>query len=178
MTPCDVEPWTLMKQKPKSSNLLENEEGLVIVACLMVMLLVHHPGSHGHSDVHVRPEGHDQQPDLQKILLRRGGPARAYVRSNSLLYGSDNITSLSVIFPDRSSPSLTENVISGENEAFNGTVEYLQSSVPPRGSRIRSGNSGRTLCDDMPGHGPREAVTTIEQVSIASDSDRNYRIQP
>jgi hypothetical protein len=152
-----------MKQKPKSSNLLENEEGLVIVACLMVMLLVTILGvmaiRTSMSDLKVTTNN-----QIYKKSFYAAEAARAYVRSNSLLYGSDNITLGSPLsFPDAAAPSLTENVISGENEAFNGTVEYLQSSVPPRGSGYQVGKfRSHIYAMTCRGHGPREAVTTIE----------------
>jgi hypothetical protein len=90
--------------------------------------------------------------------------ARAYVCNNGLLYGSGNITPGSpVSFPDPDDSTVTEPVLSGRPESFNGTVEYLNSSVPPRGSGYQVGKFRAHIYEmTCRGYGPREALTTIE----------------
>jgi hypothetical protein len=90
--------------------------------------------------------------------------ARAFVRYHPGLYGSDHITlNTPVNFPNAVDSTITASVISGGIEAFRGAVEYLSSSVVPRGSGFQAGkfraHNYRMICE---GHGPRDSITRIE----------------
>lgn len=152
-----------MKKSRNPLGRLKGEKGYVIASCLVVLLLVTILGI-----MAIRTSGSDMQistnNQIHKKSFYAAEAARAYVRNNGVLYGSGNITPGSpVTFPDSVDPTVTEPVLAGELEAFNGSVQYLQSAVPPRGSgfqvgKFRSHIYGMTCR----GHGPREAVATIE----------------
>lgn len=147
----------------KAAALTANEDGYVIPASLMVLLLITILGvmaiRTSESDLMVTTNS-----QIYKKAFYAAEAARAYVRNNHDLYGSDNISvGIPVAFPDPADPALTEIVSAGQTESFNGRVEYLQSSVPPRGSGYQVGKFRshyyRMTCN---GHGPRDAVTTLE----------------
>ena len=152
-----------MKKSRNPPGRPKDEEGYVIASCLMVLLLVTILGI-----MAIRTSGSDMQistnNQIHKKSFYAAEAARAYVRSHGALYGSGNITTGSpVSFPDLADPTVTEPVLAGEPESFNGSVQYLQSSVPPRGSgfqvgKFRSHIYGMTCR----GHGPREAIASIE----------------
>ena len=141
----------------------KNENGYVIVACLMVLMLVTIIGV-----MSIRTSNSDLDVSTNHHIFSRAfyaaEAARAFVRYNPDLYGSGHITSGTPVgFPDAADPTITRPIISGEQEAFRGTVEYLNSSVVPRGSGFQAGkfraHNYRMICE---GHGPRNSITRIE----------------
>ena len=141
----------------------KNEDGYVIVACLMVLVLVTIIGV-----MSIRTSNSDLDVSTNHHIFSRAfyaaEAARAFVRYNPDLYGSGHITSGTPVgFPDAADSTITRPIIAGEQEAFRGTVEYLNSSAVPRGSGFQAGkfkaHNYRMICE---GHGPRNSITQIE----------------
>jgi len=141
----------------------KNENGNVIVACLMVLMLVTIIGF-----MSIRTSNSDLDVSTNHYLFGRSfyaaEAARAFVRYNPDLYGSGHITSGTPVgFPDAADSTITRPIIAGDQEAFRGTVEYLNSSAVPRGSGFQAGkfkaHNYRMICE---GHGPRNSITQIE----------------
>jgi len=140
-----------------------NQDGSVILAGLMVLALITIIGimSVGTSNTDVEISTNTQ---IYSRSFYAAEAAKAFVVNNSDLYGSGNITpGAPVAFPNAADPTQTQPIISGGLESFNGEVEYLNSSVPPRGSGFQVGKFKshfyRMACN---GKGPRNSITRIE----------------
>jgi hypothetical protein len=140
-----------------------NQEGFMMVACLMLLALITIIGV-----MSIRTANTDIDISANTQIYNRSFYAaeagRAFVLNNAILYGSENITpGTPVAFPNPDDPTATEAIIAGGPETYNGEVEYLSSSVPPRGSGYQVGkfraHTYRMICN---GNGPRNAVTRIE----------------
>lgn len=141
----------------------KNESGYVIVACLMALMIVTILGV-----MALRTSNSDLGISTNRHLWGRSFYAaeagRAFVRYNPDLYGSGHITpGTQVGFPDAADATITRPIIPGGQEAFRGTVEYLNSSLTPRGSGFQVGkfkaHNYRMICE---GHGPRDSIDRIE----------------
>jgi len=141
----------------------KNENGYVIASCLMVLVLITIIGvmsvRTSNSDIEISTNHH-----VSGRSFYAAEAARAFVRYNPELYGSGHITpGTPVAFPNAADNTITKEIISGGQESFNGTVEYLNSSVVPRGSGFQAGkfraHNYRMICQ---GHGPRGSITLIE----------------
>jgi hypothetical protein len=141
----------------------QNQDGYVIASCLMVLVVITIIGV-----MSIRTSNSDIEISTNHHVLGRAfyaaEAARAFVRYNPELYGSGHITAGTLVnFPDAADSTITRPVISGGQEAFRGTVEYLSSSVVPRGSGFQAGkfraHNYRMICE---GHGPRDSITRIE----------------
>ena len=168
---------------------LKNDDGSVIVATLMLLVLVSIIGF-----MSIRTSSDDINITTNKQLFERSfyaaESARAFARNNPVLYGSANITPGIIFgFPEANadpqtktlistteqdiyketfaylSASVTSNTIPGSQESFRGTVQYLASSLPPRGSgfaavKFRAHNY-RMICE---GHfsGVSDTASRIE----------------
>jgi hypothetical protein len=141
----------------------QNQDGYVIVACLMVLMLITIIGV-----MSIRTSNSDIVISTNHHILGRAfyaaEAARAFVRYHPNLFGGDHITpSNPVGFPDETDSTITGSIISGGQESFNGTVEYLNSSGVPRGSGFQAGKfrayNYRMRCE---GHGPRDSITRLE----------------
>ena len=110
----------------------KNEDGYVIIACLMVLMLVTIIGV-----MSVRTSNSDIEISTNHHVFGRS------------FYAADT--------------TITRTIVSGEQESFKGAVEYLNSSVVPRGSGFQAGkfraHNYRMICE---GHGPRNSITRIE----------------
>lgn len=152
-----------MNQIFSAAGICRDQKGIVTAVCLLVLLLVTILGV-----MSVRTSTDDLQITTNNQLYNKSfyaaEAAKAYVRNNSDLYGSQNITPGSPVnFPNSSDPPTTYTIVSDAPESFNGEVEYLQSSVPPRGSGFQVGKFRahiyRMTCQ---GHGPRDSVSRLE----------------
>ena len=141
----------------------KNEDGYVIVACLMVLMLVTIIGV-----MSLRTSNSDLEVSTNHHIFGRSfyaaEAARAFVRYKTTLYGSLHITpGILVGFPNEEDSTKLNQITPGEQESFRGTVEYLGSSVVPRGSGFQAGkfraHNYRVICE---GHGPRNSITQIE----------------
>ncbi len=83
--------------------------------------------------------------------------ARSYVRQNPSLYGPGNMD------PHNPIPFHSPSGTLGANQSFDGTVQYLETSLPPRGSGFDVGTFRayryKMICN---GYGPKNAKVTIE----------------
>jgi len=152
-----------MNHKISEAGICGNQKGLVTAVCLMILLLVTLLGV-----MSVRTSTDDLQTTANNQIYNKSfyaaEAAKAYVRNNPDLYGSQNTTTGSPVhFPTPSDPQTTHPIISGAEESFNGEVEYLQSSVPPRGSGFQVGKFRAHIYRmNCQGHGPRDSVSRIE----------------
>lgn len=143
--------------------ILGRQEGFGIVPCLMLLALITIIGV-----MSIRTANTDIDISANTQIYNRSFYAaeagRAFVLNNASLYGSENISpGTPVAFPNPDDPTESEPIIAGGPETYNGEVEYLSSSVPPRGSGYQVGkfraHTYRMICN---GNGPRNAVTRIE----------------
>ena len=75
-----------------------------------------------------------------KIAFYAAEAARAYVIYNADLYGSQNIDSADPLnFPNDADPAAEQLLDAGSNQSYNGQVDYLNASLPPRGSGYQVG---------------------------------------
>jgi hypothetical protein len=141
----------------------QNQDGYAIGSCLLVLMIITIV-----SVMALRTSNSDNDISTNHHVFGRAFYAaeagRAFVRYHPQLYGSGRITpNTPVNFPDAGSPTITAPVISGGIEAFRGTVEYLNSSVVPRGSGFQAGkfraHNYRMICEGL---GPRDSITRIE----------------
>jgi hypothetical protein len=144
-----------------------NEDGYIMISSLMVLALVSIIGV-----MSIRTSNNDlgssTNDQFYNLSFYSAEAARAFVYSNPVLYGSDNITfGTPVAFPDSDDPTIVRQIIAGAQEVFKGSVEYLNASVPYRGSGFAVGkfkaHNYRMICE---GHaqynGPRDSTTRIE----------------
>lgn len=145
------------------AGICRNQEGIVTAVCLMILLLVTILGV-----MSVRTSTDDLQITTNNQIYNKSfyaaEAAKAYVRNNPDLYGSENVTTGSPVhFPNSSDPQTLHPVADGADESFNGEVEYLQSSLPPRGSGFQVGKFRAHIYRmNCQGHGPRDSVSRIE----------------
>jgi hypothetical protein len=145
------------------AGICKDQKGFVTAVCLMILLLVTILGV-----MSVRTSTDDLQITTNNQIYTKSfyaaEAAKAYVRNNPDLYGSENITVGSPVhFPTPSDPQTTHPIVPGAGESFNGEVEYLQSSVPPRGSGFQVGKFRAHIYRmNCQGHGPRDSVSRIE----------------
>lgn len=149
---------------PKDAyGIFKNQDGMVMAVCLMILLLVTVLGV-----MSIRTSTSDLQITTNHQIYNRSfyaaEAAKAYVRNHPDLYGSQNVSPGSPVrFPNIDDPLATRAIASGTSEAFNGEVEYLQSTVPPRGSGFQVGKFRAHIYRmECRGHGPRDSIGRIE----------------
>lgn len=159
---CDGES-DMIELKAAFSPFRRNERGFVIGSVLMILALVTIIGV---MSIRTSTEDIDISANTQiyNQTFFAAEAARAYVKNNSALYGSGNITTgTPVNFPDAADSTITQPIVAGAPEEFNGMVEYLNSTVPPRGSGYAIGKFRAHVYQmNCRGHGPRGAATEIE----------------
>ncbi|MCU0558818.1 MAG: PilX N-terminal domain-containing pilus assembly protein [Desulfobacterales bacterium] len=142
---------------------LKNQNGMAMAVCLLVLLLVTVMGV-----MSIRTSTADLQISTNHQIYHKSfyaaEAAKAYVRNHPDLYGSQNVSPGSPVrFPSPADPQATQAVASGASDSFNGEVEYLHSSVPPRGSGFQAAKFRAHIYRmDCRGHGPRDSVSRIE----------------
>ncbi len=99
---------------------------------------------------------------IYKMAFFAAETGLTYVEQNTDLYHEKNIaTGGSLSFPDNTDDTVRHNL--GPLQSFNGTVGYLNSSPPPRGSGYEAGtytaHNYRIISD---GFGPRKSEIPIE----------------
>ena len=115
----------------KEKCLLKNEDGFVLVIALIMMGLLSLLGVSASTttEIEMQIAGNERSHGIAFYAAEAAG---AYVAGSPELYGPDNITVGGYIdFPDNEDPSARYALGSA---SFNGDVEYLGSSAPPRGS--------------------------------------------
>jgi hypothetical protein len=111
---------------------LHNERGFVIVVALIMLAIITIMGiaATRTSETETRIAVNER---LYKEAFYTAEAGAVYVAETPQLYGPDNITVGGYLnFPNNDDPSEEYSISS--RQSFNGDVEYLGSSAPPRGS--------------------------------------------
>ena len=145
----------------KEKCLLKNEDGSVLVIALIILSVLTLLGISATTttEIEIRIAGNERS---HKTAFYAAEAAGAYVVGTRDLYGPDNITVGGYInFPNDEAPSATYALSS--TQSFNGDVEYLGSSAPPRGSGYEVGkfkaHRYKMTCS---GYGPSNSGSNIE----------------
>ena len=140
---------------------INNENGFVIVLALLMLAIITVIGvaATRTSETELQIA---QNETMSKLAFYAAEAVAPYVEANPALYGGDNITVGGYInFPNDEAPSATYALSS--TLSFNGDVEYLGSSTPPRGSGYAAGkfkaHRYRMTCN---GYGPSNSKRQIE----------------
>jgi len=137
--------------------------GFAIVAVIMSLALITILGT-----MAIKTSMNEQRissnDEVYKMSFYAAEAARAHVVYNIDLYGSQNIQNGSpVSFTYNSIDSATQTIVSNSNQTYDGQVEYLSATNPPRGSGYQAGKFKshvyKMICN---GHGPRNAKAQIE----------------
>jgi hypothetical protein len=114
-----------------------DEQGSALVVALVILVAITVIGiaASTTSEIEIQVAGNERD---HKAAFYAAEAARAYVAGTTALYGPAN-TKLTAgrSFPNDEDP--TEMVPLAPRQAFNGFVEYLGSSAPPRGSGYQAG---------------------------------------
>jgi hypothetical protein len=139
----------------------KNEDGSVMVLAILILALLTIIGIAAMSttNIELRISGNEKS---YKMALYAAEAARGYVVKTPELYGPDNMTvGEGLNFPDENDPSMVVQLSS--KQSFNGYVEYLGYSAPPRGSGSEVGtfkaHKYKMACK---GYGPAKAESQIE----------------
>ena len=122
-----------------SASNCNNQNGIAVISVLMVLALITIAGlmATRTSSTEVQISTSDQS---YKIAFYAAEAARAYVIYNADLYGSQNIDSADPLnFPNDADPAAEQLLDAGSNQSYNGQVDYLNASLPPRGSGYQVG---------------------------------------
>jgi hypothetical protein len=140
-----------------------NQNGMAVVSVLMVLALITIAGlmTSRTSSTEVQISTSDQ---MYKISFYAAEAARAYVMYNADLYGSQNVDPGGWLnFPNDADPAAEQLLDAGSNQSYNGQVEYVEPSPPPRGSGYQVGKFKAHVYEMVcTGHGPRNSSTDIE----------------
>ena len=144
-------------------SISNNQNGMAIVSVLMVLALITIAGlmATRTSTTEMQISTSDQ---IHKISFYAAEAARAYVIYNADLYSSLNIDSDNPLnFPNDADSTAEQPLVAGSNQSFKGQVEYLNPSLPPRGSGYQAGKfKAHVYQMTCTGHGPRNSSTAIE----------------
>lgn len=139
----------------------DDENGYMIVVVIMILSVLSVIATAGtNNSITERRSATNEQ--IHQLSFYAADTGRTYVLKHSDLYHEDNITvGGSLAFPDNDNPSAQFSIDS--LESFNGSVEYLGSAPPPRGSGFEIGKfvSHRYLINSK-GFGPQSSNSEIE----------------
>jgi type II secretory pathway pseudopilin PulG len=144
-------------------SICDNQNGFAIIIVISVLALITLVGI-----MATRTTSTELQiatsDEIYKISFYAAEASRAYVYHNSDLYGSVNIDpEIPIGFPDDTDDSVIQALNPGSSQYFGGTVEYLNSSTPPRGSGFQVGKfKSHVYQMTCTGYGPRDSETTLE----------------
>jgi hypothetical protein len=113
-------------------NKIKSEDGFALVIALLMLAVISVIGiaASKTSEMEIQISGNMNQ---YKLVFYTADAGAAYVAANPLFYGADNITVGGYKnFPNDADSS--ERYAVGGAHSFNGDVEYLGNSAPPRGS--------------------------------------------
>ena len=147
-------------------NLLQvasDKSGFAIVAVILTLSLVTIIATMG-----VRITMNEQRisanDELYKMSFYTAEAARAHVVYNIDLYGSQNIQKGNpVSFSYNTADTATKAIVSAMQKKYDGDVEYLEATSPPRGSGYQVGKFKSHIYKmTCSGYGPRNTKTQIE----------------
>jgi hypothetical protein len=140
-----------------------NEKGIAVVIVISILAIITLVGvmitRKTSTELQIATSDH-----IYKVTFYAAEAARAYVLTNTDLYGSGNIeTGNPIGFPDNANSSVTQELSTDSLQFFNGQVDYLTPSNPPRGSGFEVGKfKAHVYQMTCTGYGPRESETQIE----------------
>jgi hypothetical protein len=139
----------------------KNEDGSVVVVALLILALLTIIGiaAMTTTNVELKISGNEKS---YKMALYAAEAARGYVEKTPELYGPDNIIlGAGLDFPDENDSSVVVHL--SPKQSFNGYVEYIDYSAPPRGSGTEVGtfkaHNYKMTCK---GYGPSNAESQVE----------------
>ena len=143
-------------------SVYHNQNGFAIITAIFVLALITLSGV-----MVIQTTNNELQistnDQIYKSSFYAAEAARTYVVFNADLSDSSNMEPGSPRnFPD-ADPAVTQPLAADSNQSFNGTVEYMNSALPPRGSGYKAeqfqAHRYRMICT---GYGPRNSQTRIE----------------
>ena len=140
---------------------LDNENGYMIVVVIMILSVLSVIATAGtNNSITERRSATNEQ--IYQLSFYAADTGRTYVVKHADLYHEDNITiGDSLTFPDKDNASAQYSISS--QESFNGDVEYLGPSPPPRGSGFEIGKfKAHRYQIISTGFGPRSSNSEIE----------------
>jgi len=139
---------------------VNGEQGSAIVIALLILAAVSLLGiaASTTSRIEIQVAGNER---FHKSAFYAAEAARSFVPGTTALYGPTNTTVGAVrFFPNNGNPS--ETVSLAPRQSFNGFVEYLGFSAPPRGSGYQAGkfkaHRYRMTCN---GFGPANSESAV-----------------
>lgn len=139
---------------------VNDEQGSALVVALVILAAVTVIGiaASTTSEIEIQVAGNERD---HKTAFYAAEAARSYVAATTALYGPANTTlAAGRFFPNNGDPS--ETVPLAPRQGFNGFVEYLGPSAPPRGSGYQAGkfkaHRYRMSCN---GFGPANSEAAI-----------------
>jgi len=147
-------------------NLLQvasDTSGFAIVAVILTLSLITIIATMG-VKITMNEQRISANDELYKMSFYAAEAARAHVVYNIDLYGSQNIQKGNpVSFSYNTADTATKTIVSAMQETYDGDVEYLKATSPPRGSGYQVGKFKshiyKMTCN---GYGPRNTKTQIE----------------
>jgi hypothetical protein len=140
---------------------LKNQRGSMIGVVIMILALLTLFGTVAitTSNTELQTASSEQ---IFKLAFFAAETGLTYVEQNPDLYHEKNITTGgSLSFPNPADATIKHHL--GSLQSFNGTVGYIDSSTPPRGSGYEAGtytaHNYRIVSD---GYGPRDSGIQIE----------------
>ncbi|MFC1882644.1 PilX N-terminal domain-containing pilus assembly protein [Thermodesulfobacteriota bacterium] len=139
-----------------------DQDGFAIITVLFVLALITLSGI-----MVIQTTNNELQistnDQINKNSFYAAEAGRTYVIFNGDLHDSKNMEAgKPVSFPE-ADPSIIQPIDVGSSQSFNGTVQYIESAVPPRGLGYKAGkyqaHRYRMICN---GYGPRNSQTRIE----------------
>jgi hypothetical protein len=99
-----------------------------------------------------------------KLAFYSAEAARGYVAASPALYGPNNITvGGRLYFPNNGNPSEKYSLGTSPSQSFNGDVEYIGATPPPRGSGFQVGKfKAHRYSMTISGHAILDAESEIE----------------
>lgn len=140
---------------------IKNEQGTVLIIAILTLLLITVLGIAllGTTTAYVKIVGNEK---IHKISFYTAEASRSYVAASTALYGINNITvGGSLAFPNDADPS--QRFALDSKQSFNGSVEYLGHTVPPRGSGYAAGKyRAHRYMMACSGFGPLNTETQVQ----------------
>ena len=140
---------------------LKNQRGSMIAVVIMILALLTLFGTVAitTSNTELQTASSEQ---IYKLAFFAAETGLTYVEQNPDLYHEQNIIiDGSLSFPDTTDDTVKHNL--GSLQSFNGTVGYLDSSTPPRGSGYEAGTyTAHNYRITSDGFGPRNSEIQVE----------------
>jgi len=156
-------------EKKNPVMIASNENGFATILALMVLVLLTLMGISG-----IRTSNFELQnatnDNLHKMAFYSAEASRAYLVNNPNFYGVTNLDPATPhLYPNNSDPyvPITAGTVApfdlGNGNAFDGSVQYIGSSTPPRGSGYDTTKfKAHAYSSTATGYGPRNTEEEIE----------------